>query len=347
MDLIIENMNNVNSLNSIWISMGLTEFSFLFCLKVAFFLVFLSLNICLFYIEFIKNKKINTPDSHLKATMIPEYKQIASQFAIGLGIISSIIAVKNEYLSWEERKTLKERAQAALDNSETKTRRIEVLRNSNNFSNRLHITSIKNSFIEYNKAESEVTELRRLIKEKKSSVNWGTDKNAQPNVKLEEAQLQGAILKQLRAKNDLDKNIATATKYTDVVASSTETEETKFVEKIINNNDNDDIHNSAMFNLDYLWSRFEAFDGLTKIACIMMFSSSIIIAFIFGIAINLYGNFLLNRFQLEEKYPKVAIFIKYRQKISKYYILSNMIYIVIVCLMNLYCGISIIGIIYT
>jgi hypothetical protein len=108
-----------------------------------------------------------------------------------------------------------------------------------------------------------------------------------------------------------------------------------------------EILNSSMFNLDYLWTRFETFNGVTKIACILMFSSSIIISCVFSIAVNLYGNYLLNRFKLEEKYPKLAIFIKYRQTVSKYYILSNLIYIVSVCLMNIYLGISIIFIIYT
>jgi hypothetical protein len=86
---------------------------------------------------------------------------------------------------------------------------------------------------------------------------------------------------------------------------------------------------------------------MTKIACVMMFSNYLILTCILGIAINLYGNYLLDRFKLEKQYPKIAIFIKYRQKVSKYYILSNMIYIVLVCIMNIFCGIAILEIIYT
>jgi hypothetical protein len=108
-----------------------------------------------------------------------------------------------------------------------------------------------------------------------------------------------------------------------------------------------EIQNRSIFNLDVLWLQFETFDGLTKIACVMVFSNYLILYCFFGIAINLYGNYLLDRFKLEEKYPKIAIFIKYRKKVSKYYILSNMICIVIVCLMNMFCGIAIIDLIYT
>ncbi len=82
-----------------------------------------------------------------------------------------------------------------------------------------------------------------------------------------------------------------------------------------------EIINRSILNLDQIWSQFETFDGLTKLDCVMMLSSYIILTCIFGIAINLYGNYLLNRFKLEEKYPKLAIFIKYRKTVSKYYIL--------------------------
>jgi len=109
----------------------------------------------------------------------------------------------------------------------------------------------------------------------------------------------------------------------------------------------DDVKKSSVFDFEEFWNRFETSDGLTKVVCVMMFSSYSIITFVFGIAINLYGNYLLDRFKLEEKYPKLAIFIKFRQKVSKYYILSNMISILLVCLMNIFLGIFVLSIIYT
>ena len=75
----------------------------------------------------------------------------------------------------------------------------------------------------------------------------------------------------------------------------------------------------------------------------MLFSSYLISSCVFGILINLYGNFLLSRFKLEERYPKLAIFIKYRQKISKYYILLNLFMILFVCGINFILGFSILS----
>jgi hypothetical protein len=99
----------------------------------------------------------------------------------------------------------------------------------------------------------------------------------------------------------------------------------------------DDVKKSSIFDFEELWNRFETFDGLTKVVCVMMFSSYCILSCIFGITINLYGNYLLDRFKLEEKYPQIAIFIKYRRKVSKYYILSNIISIILICLANMFC----------
>ena len=60
--------------------------------------------------------------------------------------------------------------------------------------------------------------------------------------------------------------------------------------------------------------------------------------------LNMYGNYLLDRFNLEVKYPKIAKFINYRKKLSKYYIFSNFALIIIICLVNLIFGLSVFSI---
>jgi len=104
---------------------------------------------------------------------------------------------------------------------------------------------------------------------------------------------------------------------------------------------------SSMFYLEELLNGFYDADGLTKVVCVYMFASYCIITFIISIAINLYGNYLLDLFKLEERYPKIAIFIKYRKKVSKYYILSNIISIILISLANIIFGFSVLSIIHT
>jgi hypothetical protein len=104
---------------------------------------------------------------------------------------------------------------------------------------------------------------------------------------------------------------------------------------------------SSMFDLEELWNGFDGADALTKIVCVYMFGSYCIITFIISIAINLYGNYLLDRFKLEERYPKIAIFINIRKKVSKYYILSNIISIILISLANIIFGFFVLSIIHT
>jgi len=90
------------------------------------------------------------------------------------------------------------------------------------------------------------------------------------------------------------------------------------------------------YELERSWSTFESLNGLTKLACSMIISSSLILCCIFGLILNLYGNNIINKFNLKETYPNVAIFILNRIKLSKYYLLSNIIIIILLTFMNMF-----------
>ena len=72
----------------------------------------------------------------------------------------------------------------------------------------------------------------------------------------------------------------------------------------------ENIGSLSIFDLAELWTRFQTFDGLTKIVCTFLLSSYLILSNIVSVTVTLYGNYLLERFKLEEKYPKLGIFIK-------------------------------------
>ncbi len=60
--------------------------------------------------------------------------------------------------------------------------------------------------------------------------------------------------------------------------------------------------------------------------CLLMGNSGIIIIFsnIFSLY---YGNYLIEKFNLEKKYPKLYLFIQYRKKFEKYYYIYSTFYI--------------------
>jgi len=236
-------MNNIFSLKNFGFSLGITNFSFIFCLKVIFFIIFIILNICLIYTEYLDRKytNIKNPESHLKSGLTPELQRIAKKVIVGIGLLSGLITIKNEYK---------------------------------------------------NKQDLEEIKAVRLQKE--------------------------------RALSDVKKGIDRAESYSNDLSKESDGDDNKTLSKE-NEENEDDVKKSTFFGLDEIWdeiwSRFETFDGFTKTACIMMLSSSFIISGLFSISINLYGNYILDRFKLEEKYPKWATIIKIRRNVSKYYIM--------------------------
>jgi hypothetical protein len=134
-----------------------------------------------------------------------------------------------------------------------------------------------------------------------------------------------------------------------------ETDDQKVLDKMLKADDNE-INKSSVFNLDLeklfktitnIWNKFETFDGITKLACILMISSSLILWCVFGILSSLYGNYLLDRFNLETRFPKLAKFIKLRRKLTMYYILFDFLIIILVCLTNFILGISILSLFFS
>jgi len=115
--------------------------------------------------------------------------------------------------------------------------------------------------------------------------------------------------------------------------------ETELYSVLGNITENDHTKSSVLlfyFNLDKIWDWYEGFDGLTTTVCIFIFNSYFIAACILTIVLNLYGDYLLDRFKLSVRYPRLAQVIKYRKKIGKYYIISNIVYIIIACILNIF-----------
>jgi len=118
------------------------------------------------------------------------------------------------------------------------------------------------------------------------------------------------------------------------------------IEKYITNMNRRSVY---LFDLDLeqMWKRYETYNAITKTACILIFNSSFIAVCLNTVVLNLYGDYLLDRFKLEQRYPRLAVFIKYRKKLGKYYIISNIVFIFITCSVNIIYGLCILDIIYT
>jgi hypothetical protein len=93
-----------------WYNLGITDFSFIHVLQIIFLVIFIILNICLFYIEY-KNKKSsikNKPEFVLSGpssnSIAPILRTYTGYFLATITALSGVITVKNEYDKWETQK---------------------------------------------------------------------------------------------------------------------------------------------------------------------------------------------------------------------------------------------------
>ena len=116
-ELIKEYTNNFVSLNSVLSSIGLSNYSFSFCLKIFFLFIFIFLNFLFIYFDYLNKTKII--NNHLlKSGVNINYKKLANQMAVGLSILAGVITLKNEVFDLEKSRKLKEEARKFKEEAE-------------------------------------------------------------------------------------------------------------------------------------------------------------------------------------------------------------------------------------
>ena len=60
-----------------------------------------------------------------------------------------------------------------------------------------------------------------------------------------------------------------------------------------------------------------------QIALFNLFGSVLLLSYLLSTAIILYSNYLIEKYNLEQRYPRIAVLLRYRQKFQKYYIYWN------------------------
>jgi hypothetical protein len=106
-------------------------------------------------------------------------------------------------------------------------------------------------------------------------------------------------------------------------------------EKFSDNNNKNNLISLNIFEL------FDSFDPLDKIAISLLILSQVIMSALISIVFIFYGDFLIKKFDLEIKYPRLAKFIQLRRKFQQYYLLFSILCIVSVLLIETFFFIAI------
>lgn len=95
---------------------------------------------------------------------------------------------------------------------------------------------------------------------------------------------------------------------------------------------NDVKKNSIFPPVEIISAWFDDLNGIGKLAAVSLFSNYMILTCVTSIATTLFGEYLIKRFNLEEKYPYLNKIIKLRLKFQNFYLKSNIFFIICFCI---------------
>lgn len=95
----------------------------------------------------------------------------------------------------------------------------------------------------------------------------------------------------------------------------------------------DDTQKSFM--LYYFYENIDSLDTYGKLALSMLLLKSVFISVLINLVFIYYGEYLLTKYSIEKRYPRLAIFINLRRKFNKYTIIWNWLMIICILLIEI------------
>jgi NADH-ubiquinone oxidoreductase chain 6 len=323
---------------------------FNFWLKLCFILFLFLINVILMFQDYYYYENVNK--KYLEAGISNKLKDIFLTGGAGLGLISSYIAIKNEWvqknldLQKSPDKIIDKQTYAgSIDLDEKMQNNIIVILNDADFK-KLANEKIKISFVQANSMLSECIAKTKALEQKAIS---GTS-NLSDFIKFTE-DLKKDITKIGTNLVTLEENLKTLilSEVTDkpqdpqvkieAATSSNPNSNSNPATAVVFDKDIDKTKKSSILDLDFDW--FESLGGIQKLAVSLLLLNSVLFSCLLNIIFIFYGNILINKFNLEVRYPNLAKIIKLRQLYTKYYLILNCLLILAIIIAQVVFSIAI------
>lgn len=314
-----------------------------FIFKIVFICLLLILNM---YLVFSHTKDI-TPNKELQSGFNnKKLLSFLSYLGVGTAYLSALITVKNELkeIKLGNLKHLMEEERNNISNSINKGKEEHQKLLSSIESNREDLLML---YRERTRIMAHNDRLLTIHNSIKDNVNTFEKKSLDNNTSLSELGVIDQLILQDAKKfgneltdllNNLIPNSITPSNPASHTSASSSTS-TSSSTSASSSSDNSTVINtdvkeasilSLPFDLKTLMLEFETLSGLQKIAVAMLLGKSVILSAVVSIIFIFYGNILLNKYNIETKYPKLAKLIQLRQKFQKYYLNFYIILILLV-----------------
>ena len=254
-------------------------------------------------------------------------KKLLTSITAGVGLTSSVITihqyVKNEMIGYNkmlEAKT-KELEEVNFKNA-TPSKELDYLRNHK-----------KNFEEKFEKLDAVKTESEQLINEKERlehQLNFAKDPLEQMRIKNKIAQIDVRI-----SKNHEDMIVHLNAIKTDVLIHKETSDKMDL--------DTTKINKSMIIDIDTIWAFFESINIFKRIALSLLLLKGVILSSVFSLIFILYGDYLLKKYNIESRYPKLAKIIQLRRKFQRYYMILSILMIFFVCMIEIIFSLTILS----
>jgi hypothetical protein len=335
-------------------NMGIINFSLLSFFKYFVLFLLILLNLGLLYVEYLDNKNNKKLDYMIQSAAWPiNSRNILVTLSSAASAYQTYLTINSEHIDTNKQQQLEtelfnsiEKYKEIRDNNLLQNLNIEAQINRISL-NTSELNNIKNLKSDITK-QIKINEDKNLPDDNSVSNEILTLKSHILNLELEESRVLKALtestngLIKFSEKDGIDHIEGNNVNPFSLPPQC----DGRGIQNVnLNNNDGEalEIKKSMIINLDELLDKFDNFDGITKLAFTMVLNSSVMLSIIFTLISNIYGNYLIEKFNLEKKYPKIAFLINYRKKVSKYVIYTKFILMIFLCLINLTLGLSILS----
>ena len=174
------------------------------------------------------------------------------------------------------------------------------------------LKEIKKFNLNITKTEEEIYELQQ------------SEKEVSIFVLLRDPQFRINIIKEIKYKQDLlDRDINKRSELMNEAESICYKESIDFI-------DIDKSQRSTIFDFESLMTFIDSIDIFYRVALFLLFFKGIIISSTISIIFVLYGDYLLVKYDIEKRFPKLAKIIQLRRKLQRYYLILAISWILIV-----------------
>lgn len=302
------------------IPISIPYFSLFNLIKIIVIILLVCLNIYLYILENKNNENTNSSANYKMGVWIPtSIKNGLRSFGVGAGFYATYLTIKDKHFPDAKNNDsavadkLAELNSNAIANAEEKAERsvgIAVLK--------INEQSLSKSYSNFNKIGENIKALEIEKEKEKVDGMKGDSSSISTDIMIERAKWQAD-------KIDLDRNFENFQ---------------KSVVKVVKTDDADDKTSKSII-FGSVWEKFLDLSLEAKIAICLIFSSSIIISSVINLIYILYGDYIINKFNLDERWKSLATLIKYRRKFTRYYIIINIITIISICLIQILFGLNV------